>query len=234
MMARVEDKHFWFIGKRFFINQILSDLVKKDAKILDLGSGTGGLTKHLTRFGNVTGIEKSRYSANLARKRGLKVLISSVDRIPFKKPKFDLITIFDVLYHKNISDERTVIKNAFKVLKREGYLLITDSAFPFLAGNHDIATQGKARYTKSDMEKIILSQNFKIVRSSYIFMSLFPVVLLKRRILDNLFKSETSDVFETNKIINTIFLWIINLEAYLFKYINFPFGTSVIVLAQKN
>jgi len=44
----LEDKHFWFLGKRTLIKILLDQhLPNKNLFILDIGCGTGGLTKFL-------------------------------------------------------------------------------------------------------------------------------------------------------------------------------------------
>lgn len=233
IMFDIEDKHFWFLGKRMFVEAILKNRLKSNIKILDLGSGTGGMTKYLEKYGDVVGIEKSRYSAIFAKKRGVKILISDIAKIPQKEDKFDLVTLFDVLYHKNVKDEKRVIKEVSRVLKKNGLVLITDSALPILAGRHDTHTQGKTRYTLTQMEKIVKSQNFEIVRSSYIFMSTLPTIAFKRLILDKILKPHTSDVSEVNAVLNYIAKVLIKLESIIFGYVDIPIGSSVIILAQK-
>lgn len=233
LMYRLEDNHFWFLGKRFFVKTILKGYFKKIKKILDIGAGTGGMTKYMARYGKITGIENNRLARDLANKRGIKVLKGNANKLPFKNSQFDTVTLFDVLYHKNIKDEGKVIKEAYRVLKPNGLLLVTDSANKSLTSAHDIATQGKRRYSTSEMRQIIESQNFKILRSSYIFMTLFPIVFMKRLFLDKITNSKSSDVSPLPKAINSFMLRLLKIESLVFNHFNLPFGTSVIVLAQK-
>jgi hypothetical protein len=55
-MFKMEDKHFWFINKKIFVDSILLKY-KSKFNILDLGSGTGGMTKHMQKYGSVAGIK---------------------------------------------------------------------------------------------------------------------------------------------------------------------------------
>lgn len=233
LMNRLEDNHFWFLGKRLFVKAILEDHAKKIKSILDIGSGTGGMTKYMAKYGKVTGIESNRLARTLASKRGIKVLNGNANRLSFKNSQFDLVTIFDVLYHKNVKDEGKVIKEAYRVLKPNGLLLITDSANKNLTSAHDKATHGKRRYSTDDVNKIVKSQNFRVIRSSYIFATLFPIVFIKRLFLDRITKNNSSDVSGLPKIINLLMLELLKIEAQIFSHLNLPFGTSVIVLAQK-
>lgn len=232
-MYQLEEKHFWFLGKRLFVNSILHSYSKKIKNILDIGAGTGGITKYMAKFGKVTGIESNRLARALANKRGVKLLSGNANKLSFKSSQFDTVTIFDVLYHKNIKDEGRVIKEAYRVLKPNGLLLITDSANKILTSAHDTATHGKRRYSVNEISHIIRSQNFKIIRSSYIFATLFPIVFVKRMFLDKITSSKSSDVSALPKIINSFILRLLKIEVWFFEHFDLPFGTSVIVLAQK-
>jgi len=233
-MFLLEDKHFWFLGKRMFIKTLLNRYIpNKNLLILDIGSGTGGLTKFLNHYGKVIGLEKNKYATKLAKKRGLKIIYGDAQKLPFKKNLFSLITLFDVLYHKNIKDEKIVIKEVNRVLKNNGYFLITDSAFNFLKSIHDKALYGNKRFTLFYLRKILEKEGFRIIKSSYIFFFLFSLIFIKRKVLDRFIKNNHSDLRELPKIINLFLMKLISFEAWLLKYINFPVGSSLIILAQK-
>jgi SAM-dependent methyltransferase len=232
-MSREEDTYFWFLGKRYFVDSILSGYKSKIHKILDLGSGTGGMTKHMEKYGDVTGIENYDYAIKLARSRGLNIKKGDLNKFKINDNSFDLVTIFDVLYHKNIKDDGVLIKKAYKSLKTNGYLLITDSALGFLKSNHDIVTQGRKRYSLSEMVELVEEQNFMVVKASYIFFSIFPLILIKRLILDKITGSPASDDINISPILNKILLIMIFIESKLLQYLSLPIGSSVLVLAIK-
>ncbi len=232
-MFELEDSHFWFLGKRFFVDVSLNKYRSKIKTILDIGSGTGGMTKHLTKFGSVVGLEKNNLAIKLSKTRNIKIVGGEADNLKFPNAKFDLVTIFDVLYHKNIKDERKVIKETYRVLKTNGLLLITDSAHNFLQSSHDIETQGKARYSLQEMVNLVESNKFEIIKASYIFFGLFPIVALKRLVTDKILGKSGSDVAPVSPLINQILICYLKLESFLFHFIDFPTGTSVFVLARK-
>lgn len=233
-MFLLEDSHFWFVGKRFFIKTYLDKIKNNITNILDIGSGTGGTTKLLKNYGNVVGIEKNILAASLARKRGLKIIRGTAEKLPFKKNTFDLITIFDVLYHKDIKNINNVFKEIFRVLKPKGYLLITDSALNLLKGNHSRSTKEERRFTTVELTNILNKNSFVTIQSSYIFSFIFPLILFKRVIFDKFFKSEESDVFLVPKRINLLLIYLLRLESLLLNYVKLPIGSSLIILARKN
>jgi len=233
-MFLLEDKHFWFLGKRALIKVLLDQhLQNKNLFILDIGCGTGGLTKFLNHYGKVIGLEKNKYAVNLAKKRGLKIINGDAQKLPFKINSFNLVTLFDVLYHKNIKDERIVIKEVSRVLKNKGYFLITDSAFNFLKSNHDRAVFGNKRFTLQYLKNILKKEGFKIIKSSYCSFFLFPLIFIKRKILDKFIKNNDSDLTRFPKIINCFLTKVVLFEALLLKYIDFPIGSSLVILAKK-
>jgi ubiquinone/menaquinone biosynthesis C-methylase UbiE len=233
-MYDLEDSHFWFVGKRYFIDAYLEKVATKRLKILDIGSGTGGLTKYIERYGKVKGLERDKIACEYCVIRKIDVVRGSAEKLPFRNKSFDLVTIFDVLYHRNVKDLDKAIKEVNRVLRRNGYLLITDSALNILTSEHDTAMQGKRRFNLTNMKQLFINNNFKIIKSSYIYFSLFPFIAFKRLIVNKISGHKNqSDVYKINSFINSILLAIISLEASLLKYVSYPIGSSLIILAQK-
>jgi len=233
-MFNFEDKHFWFVGKKLFVKTFLDKyLIKKQLKILDLGCGTGGLTNFLSNYGEVVGIEKNKYAVDLARKRYLYIKIGDVQKLPFSLNNFDLVTIFDVLYHHDVKIVDEVIVEARRVLKPSGYLLITDSAFSFLKSKHDLVLHGDKRFNINQLTNILKENDFVVLKSSYIFFCIFPLVLIKRKFTSFLERKNNSDIEVVPKLINYLLIKLLAFEAWLLNYINFPLGSSLIILAKK-
>ncbi len=233
-MFFLEDSHFWFVGKRFFIKTYLELIKNNFHDILDIGSGTGGTTKFLEEYGKVTGIEKNNYAISLAKKRGLKIIKGESEKLPFEKNSFDLATIFDALYHKDVKSVDQVIKEVSRVLRQGGYTLITDSAFNFLKSSHSIDVYEQRRFTVNEFKNILVRNNFRVIISSYIYISIFPLIFLKRVIINKIFKKSKPDVFKAPKIINSFLICLIKLESVLLRYFKYPIGSSLIILAKKN
>jgi SAM-dependent methyltransferase len=232
-MFELEDSHFWFVGKHYFIDSVLSKYKNKIHNILDLGSGTGGATKFLQRYGKVTGIENYDYAITLAKKRGLDIKKGDLNKFRVKDNSFDLITILDVFYHKNIKEESGILKKCNEALKKNGYLLIADSALDILKSYHDIVTQGARRYSLTQMSHLVENQGFKILKASYIYFFLFPLLLINRFISNKLAKKNSSDVSSIPPIFNFVLTKIVYFESKLLRVTSFPIGSSVIILARK-
>jgi len=71
------------------------------------------------------------------------------------------------------------------------------------------------------------------LKASYIFFLTFSIVFLKRKIVDKLIKNNKSDVFTLPIFLNKLLILILRIEAYFLKYIDFPIGSSLIIIAKK-
>jgi len=228
-MFRLENKHFYFVAKRFFIKTVLNPYKSQIKTILDIGCGTGGQTQLLQAFGLVIGLEPNLLARKLARSRGLKVISGKAESLPKFSNKYDLVTFLDVLYHRNIRKPEQAIFQANKILKKGGLLLITDSAFSWLTSDHDRVMHGSRRFTVSQLQKILRKQHFMVLKSSYLYFTVFPILVFKRLVFSN----RLSDVNSVFWLINYLLLALLWVESKFLKWINYPWGSSVIILAQK-
>lgn len=225
-----EKTHWWFRGKRAYIETLLKNVAFGKLHILDIGAGTGYTTKFLERFGAVTGIEQNRKACRLAKKNNVNVVCGSANNLPFKDHSFHCVTILDVLYHKGIKTQR-VMKEARRVLKKGGYVLITDCVHPSLYSDHDRIMQARERFSKNNLEQQIIDCGFAIAKSSYLFTSTFPAFVMARILVGH--KKDTPLVATPHRLINVFLFTLLQIESLLLKHINLPFGSSVIILAQK-
>lgn len=231
-MYLLETSHWWFASKRKFIKTIIKG--KKFPKILDIGCGTGENMEMLSAYGQVWGLDISMIALEFCRQRGLKkIQLGSANKLPFKSASFDLITLFDVLYHQGIKSDLQVLQEAHKILKTGGYILITDCAYQWLYGSHDIAMNARQRYTKQELVNKLKQAGFSIKKASYIFMLTFPLFLIIRLLKKYFSVGKQSDVKSLPLSLNQALIILNYLEAVLLQLINLPFGSSIIILAQK-
>ncbi len=237
-MYEIEESHWWFKGKRKIVFSQLKPYMKgrKNLKILDIGCGTGVMMKNFQKYGDVTGIDMEMTALDFCRQRGLKnIFQGDISDFPFKKDSFDIIGIFDVLYHKGVKNDLKVLKGIFRILKPGGILVLTDSADMKLWSKHDIATHARERYTTPKLSTRLKSAGFKINKISYFNTILYPLVFAVRK-LDNLSsrKGEVStNLKKTNSFLNFILYQIFVFENNLMKMFDLPFGVSIFAIAKK-
>lgn len=233
-MYQFEDGHWWFTAKKRYIHLVLTSLYGKTSnqiKILDYGCGTGGVTKNLERWGNVVGIEKNPTAVKYARKRNVKVLLVNSKKLPFKNNSFDLVTILDVLYHKNVSPDST-LEEVFRVLKPKGYVIITDCAHQNLWSDHDVQMQARQRFDKIELENMSRKNHFNLIRSSYLFLLTFPLFYLQRKIIMH-FTNSSQPTLKMPSSLNLMLDFICKVEAMLFTRFSLPVGSSILLVLQK-
>ncbi len=101
---------------------------KKKIKILDVGVGLGRLLEKLinkveTSYElNLYGLDISLEYLKKAKEKGINVVLSKVEDIPFKKDFFDIIICTDVLEH--VLDLNIAIKNILYTLSSGGILIV--------------------------------------------------------------------------------------------------------------
>ncbi len=238
VMYETEEEHWWFKGKRRIVFSQLDKYLggRRNLRILDIGCGTGIMMKNFQKYGEVNGIDIETTALNFCHKRGLTNLVQTeLEKLPFKKNNFDIVSAFDVLYHKGIKNDVKALKEIFRVLKPHGILILTDSADMKLWSRHDMAAHARERYTISTLSSRINASGFKILKMSYFNTILYPLVFIVRRI-DNAFnknKPVKSNIEKTNPMLNFILYQILSFESRLLKFLDLPFGVSIFVIAKK-
>lgn len=236
-MKNLEETYWWHVGRRFIITSVLKKYFRspqENSLILDIGCGTGGNYEILKNFGKVSGVDDSEEALKFARESGYSELVrGSGINLPFSDNKFDCVAMLDVLEH--IEDDKLALRECHRILKPDGGFILTVPSYQWLWSGHDEALGHKRRYVKSDLVRKFKNSGFKILFSSYAITFLFPPIAFYR-LLDWLRgrRQETSYVM-VHPLINKFFTWLLYVEGFLFKVgMRFPFGTSIIIYAQKS
>ncbi len=142
----------------------------------------------------------------------------------------------DVLSHKGVPSETEALLEVGRVLKKGGHLLVLDSAFHFIHGQHDLACHIMRRYVRRTMDKICRSAGFEPVRRGYFNFFMFPGVAAIR-LLQKIQKPKSthyvSNLRPINSGLNAILEKIMRTEARLTRSLNLPYGSTVFCLARK-
>jgi len=239
----LEGSHWWFLSRRALAFRILRRRFRSAGTgrrlILDVGCGTGINLTRLADLGLGFGCDVSAEALAFCRERGLsRLVLADASRLPYRAESFDLITFFDVLYHKDVSDDEAVLKEAFRLLRPGGFCLITDSALESLRGPHDEAVHGARRYDKTSLRKKLEDAGFNVVHLTYFFMTTLPAVALRRRIERRRAARRPgspprSDLAPVPRPLNAILGAIIGLEARIAARLRLPIGSSIVAWAMK-
>ena len=142
-MFRLEDTYWWFVARRHLAVEIVARELagRRDARILDVGCGTGSNLSAFSKLGHAVGIDMSRDALAFCRNRGLDhVSLSEIERLPFPDGTFDVITAMDVLEH--VDDDLAALGELRRVLKPGGVLLATVPWVTRTTGRFEETTSG--------------------------------------------------------------------------------------------
>lgn len=234
-MVRVERNHWWFVGRRKIVADLLRRFLPKSCRsLLDIGSGTGGNLLMLSNFGRVTAVEPNAFARECVGDLGVCDVIdaSLPDLKGVPSSSYDVISLLDVLEH--IEDDKEALIGVRGRLSEDGVVLATVPAYRFLYGDHDARHQHKRRYTIRQIELLFKQAGYKIVYSSYFNSLLFPVALFQRVVLEKWLEVDQGVADELpSPLVNKILLGIFSVERHLLRWMRLPFGLSVIVIARR-
>ncbi len=234
-MYIVETQHWWFVARRKIIESTVKKLnFDQGSYILDAGCGNGDNLAVLSKYGDVVAMERDGNAFSKAQSRGIgKVLKGDLpNNIPADVRKDnDLIVLLDVLEH--IDDDAGSLNALRACINDNGSMIITVPAYQFLWTKRDDQHHHKRRYTVNRLKELIESNGWNIKYISYFNTFLFPFALLDR-IKQKVFPlAQDSDLKMPPKYINRLFEKIFSFESKLIGKIKFPFGLSIIVVAEK-
>jgi len=237
--AELERNHWWFLGRRKILKSFLKSLDwNTSCKALEIGVGCGqSLYSLYPKNVQLCGMEAYAQNANRASSLGsIPVCMGTVEDFPqeLKKEQFDCISMFDVLEH--IKDDESSLANLHQRLKKEGKLIITVPSYQWLWSTHDEVNHHFRRYTKKNMTKKLQNAHFKIKRATYFNTFLFLPISLFRiicRFLGQKPHNTGSDLDYSFGWFNKVLSKIFGMEAVVLSHLNFPFGVSLFVIAEK-
>lgn len=236
-MGRAETTHWWYQN----LHELTLDTLKKkfnnkEIKIIDAGSGTGGLLLKLKTEGytNSEGFDLSEFAVAKSKEKSLQVKTGNILSIEslFSPHYADVIICHDVLY---FVDEKTLpdLVNSFhSILKPGGVLIANVPAYNAFRGSHDLAVGINERFNKNKLLSYF-SPPFKIDLLCWPFLlsPLIYMIRLYQRLKFGKIKTE-SDVAEVNPFLNRILFNICRLERRFLKHT--PWGSSIFMVAKKN
>jgi len=237
-----EDQLWWFLALHELIEDSIrrfaphQALLSKNLKILDAGCGTGKLIERLSAYGEVDGFDYSEEALKFCRQRGLSnITQQDLNQWHANEASYDVITSIDVLYHRKICNDKAVLKEFFKALKPGGILILNLPAFKCLRRHHDEVGFAARRYRRRDIVGPLKKIGFAIELSSYRLSYLFLPALFKALLEKVIPKSWRTTELEgiPPAPLNQLLLNMNRVENTLMRYISFPFGVSLFVVARK-
>ena len=214
------------------MQRVISSLsVPDQARVLDVGCGTGGNLELLSQFGQVSAMEVDDTARNLAQTRNIADVRAGrlPDGIPFPRQHFNLIVLLDVLEH--IDDDAGSLIALKSILAPNGHVVLTVPAFPFLWSQHDEIHHHKRRYRAAGLRRVIQGASFEVEYMTYFNMWLFPAIAIARLVQRVLPIGENKPKLKVpaslfNKLLETLF----SSERFLVPRTRLPLGASLLAV----
>jgi len=243
-LARVEDRLWWHEARRELARSLLRRLTPPVSEAaLDVGCGTGCSLGLLSEFvPRVMGLDLSPHALQFACKKHPYAELTlgdanALDRT-FAPETFDIVTFFNVLYHRWIPDDPQALRQAWRVLKPGGVILVTDAAFSCLYRRHDRVGMGKRRYTLPTMRNMLEQVGFRWITGTYFNAVAFPLVWMQAR-WDSFFARHeaTTPLAELSmppRPINEVLKSLMALERTIIRIVGkLPWGVTLLCAARK-
>ena len=231
-MAELDDRHWWYRARREVLAAIIRREAQppKNAKILELGCGTGHNLAMLAGFGHVDGLELDEEARALSEKRlGRKVMSAPLPELAGVPDRgYDLIGAFDVIEH--IADDKAALASIAAKLRPTGKFVMTVPAHQWMWSAHDVVNHHKRRYSKRSLKALIEASPLKLQRICYFNSLLFPLAVAQRA-ASKVRGAEDADVTLPPAPLNSALEKMFAAERYLVGRLPLPPGLSLFAVA---
>ena len=154
-----------YVTSMKYIHKYLENM-PRNAKILDIGAGTGRYSVALANEGyDVTAVELVKYNLGILKQKGSSVKAyqgTALNLKRFEDNSFDLTLLFGPMYHLCTMDEKKkALSEAVRVTKSGGVILVA-----YCMNEYSILTYGfKQNHIKELVEQGKVSETFRVIPS---------------------------------------------------------------------
>jgi len=235
-MAEYADRHWWYRARREILARLIEDRIPlpEDARLLEIGCGTGPNLDTLGRFGRLDAVEIDPAARAVASARlGRPVHDAPLPHLlGVEDGAYDLVCLLDVLEH--VEADREALVTIGRKLRPDGRILIAVPAHPWMWSAHDRVNHHKRRYTRKTLEAVIAAAGLKLHMMSYFNSLLFPLAVTQR-LASRMFGKDEAEEDSADKppppALNRLFEAAFRLERYAIGRLPFPPGLSIVAIA---
>jgi SAM-dependent methyltransferase len=231
-MAELDERHWWYRARR----EVLATLIRRlaqpppDARILEIGCGTGHNLPMLAQFGHVDALELDEEARQHATKRlGREIMSAPLPELAGVSDRaYDLIGAFDVIEH--IDDDVAAIASIASKLKPGGTFVMTVPAHQWMWSAHDVVNHHKRRYSKAVLKRLIGRSPLRLEKAGYFNSLLFPAAVAER-LSSKVRGKDDADLKLPPPPLNTLLERVFAAERHLVGRLPLPPGLSLYAIA---
>lgn len=231
-MAELDQRHWWYRARR----AILADLIRREvapppeARILEIGCGTGHNLEMLGSFGLIDAVELDDEARALAENRlGRTVMNAPLPELAgIANGAYDLIAALDVIEH--IDNDAAALEAIAARLKPDGKFVMTVPAHQWMWSAHDRVNHHKRRYSKAALKRLIERSPLRLEKIGYFNSLLFPLAVADR-LASKLRGKDDADVKLPSAPVNSALETIFAAERHLVGRLPLPPGLSLFAVA---
>ena len=244
--AELEDRHWWFIGRRRLYPELLASVLERDLgrppaslAVVDVGCGVGGFLARLGDFGPVLGLEADEGAVARCRERGFsRTAVASLAALPLPDASQDLLCLWDVLEHT--PDDRAALIEARRCLRPGGHLALSVPAYPWLYSNNDRVAHHFRRYTRTALRARLADAGFELRKATYVNVALLPAIVpaillikLKERIHPRRDDPTTNLSWPVPRPAHVLLARLFAAERFVLRRFDAPAGHSLVAVARR-
>jgi SAM-dependent methyltransferase len=232
--GQLEEWHWWFRGRQRILETVLRRELggRPSLAIASLGcgpaEGLAWLQPLAAPHGRVIGVDaEPLHARRLA--PGLECIVGRIEAVPLATKSWDAVLALDVLEH--LDDDTAGLREAARLVKPGGLLLVTVPALPSLWGGQDVVSHHRRRYTKPTFGQVFERAGLPAPRVTYFNTLLFPPVAAVRWVRRALGQANRprSDFDDTQPgLVNSILTSVFTAEQHLVPRFSLPVGVSLL------
>ena len=231
-MAELDQRHWWYVARREVIAALIRREVRPpaNARVLEIGCGTGHNLAMLGQFGHVDALELDDEARAIAENRlGRTVMNAPLPELAGVPQKhYDLIGAFDVVEH--IDDDAAALASIAERLKPGGKLVVTVPAHEWMWSAHDVVNHHKRRYSKRALTRLFDRSPLKLEKIGYFNSLLFPIAVAER-LSSKLRGKDEADLTMPPALLNTALEKVFAAERHLVGRLPLTPGLSLFAVA---
>jgi SAM-dependent methyltransferase len=234
----LERWHWWFRGRQRILETVLRRQLRAGplATVVSVGcgprEGLGWLRGVVGAHAVVVGVDVERAHVQWAND-GIAYLIGRLEAVPLAARSADAVLALDVLEH--LDDDAAGLREASRILRPGGLLLVTVPALPSLWGGQDVVSHHRRRYTGRTLVGAYTRAGLPRPWLSYFNTFLFPSVAAVRwtRRMLGLAERPRTD-FDDNRpgALNAALEAVFATERHLVSRVRLPIGVSLLAISR--